>query len=198
MPATYGIEGYCRDLTRLIDPTTPGDRCVEIARERCASLLKRGLDLGGEFRVVVPGQYSRNLVYRDPRGLFVVIALLWKPETASAVHDHASWGVMGTLEGTIEVTNFDRLDDGSTPGMADLRVREVLPSGEGNVEVVNPPAVDIHRMSNATRRQTVTLHTYGREVDACNVYDPETGRLGTVSLRYANRPGEIPGPGRIA
>jgi predicted metal-dependent enzyme (double-stranded beta helix superfamily) len=193
MPPAYGIEGYCRDLTRLIDADTPRDRCVEVARERCATLLKRGLDLPEEFRVVVPGQYSRNLVYRDPRGLFVVLALLWKPGTASAVHDHSSWGVMGTFEGTIEITNFDRVDDGTAAGRAELKVREVLPSGVGNVEVVNPPTVDIHRMTNPLDVPTVTLHTYGREVDACRVYDPESGRVGSMSLRYANRPGEIPG-----
>lgn len=197
MAAAYGIEGYCRDLTRLIGPDTPAEKCVEIARERCASMLKRGLDLRDEFKVVVPGQYSRNLVHRDPRGLFVVIALLWKPETASAIHDHTTWGVMGTYESAIECTNYDRVDDGSTPGMAQVREREVIPSGEGNVEIVLPPKVDIHRMRNPTKRRTITIHTYGREVDACNVYDPVTCRMGTVSLRYANRPGEIPGASRI-
>jgi len=196
MVSRYGIDGYCNDLTRLIDPETPAARAVELARERCTRVLRNGLDLKDEFRVVVPGQYSRNLVYRDPRGLFVVIALLWKPETRSPVHDHASWGVMGTFESTIEITNFDRVDDGSEPGLAHLREREVIPSGEGNVEVVLPPGIDIHRMANPTGRQTITLHTYGREVDACNVYDPESGKVGTVSLRYANRPGEIPGSAR--
>ena len=197
MPAVYGIEGYCRDLTRLIDHDTPGERCVEIARERCTTLLKRGLDLKDDFRVVVPGQYSRNLVYRDPRGLFVVLALLWKPGTKSAIHDHASWGVMGTYASAIEVTNYDRVDDGGTPGMADLKEREVLPANVGQVEVVIPPRVDIHRMANPTKQRTITLHTYGREFGACNVYDANSGKMGTVSLRYANRPGEVPGNDRL-
>lgn len=197
MPAAYGIEGYCRDLTRLIDDATPPARCVEVARERTASLLKRGLTLTEEFRVVVPGQYSRNLVYRDPRGLFVVLAMLWKPKCASPIHDHASWAVMGTHESAIEVTNYDRVDDGGTPGTAELKEREVLAAPEGKVEVVLPPQVDIHRMANPTDRVTITLHTYGREVEACNVYDARSGRVGTVSLRYANRPGEIPGPERL-
>lgn len=197
MPATYGIEGYCRDLTRLIDRDTPAEKCVSIVRERCQTLLRKGLDLKDDFRAVVPGQYSRNLVYRDPRGLFVILAMLWKPRGASAVHDHASWGVMGTFENAIEITNFDRVDDGKTPGFAELKTREVLGSALGNVEVVVPPRVDIHRMANPTDRTTITIHTYGREVDACNVYDAEKGRMGTVSLRYANRPGEIPGPERL-
>ncbi len=193
MPAAYGIEGYCRDLTRLIDADTPGEKAVEVARERCAALLKRGVELKDEFRVVVPGQYSRNLLHRDPRGLFVVIAMLWKPETSSPIHDHASWGVMGTFESAIEITNYDRVDDGRTPGTAELREREMLPSPEGNVAVVMPPKVDIHRMANPTKRPTITIHTYGREVGACNVYDTKSGKIGTVSLRYANRPGEVPG-----
>lgn len=197
MPSTYGIEGYCRDLTRLIDESTTPERCVEVARERTASLLKRGLELKDEFRVVVPGQYSRNLVYRDPRGLFVVLAMLWKPKSASPVHDHASWATMGTFESAIEVTNYDRLDDGSDPGHADLKEREVLGAAVGQVEVVLPPKIDIHRMANPTDQVTITLHTYGREVEACNVYDLKSGRLGTVSLRYANRPGEVPGPERL-
>jgi predicted metal-dependent enzyme (double-stranded beta helix superfamily) len=198
MPPRYGIDGYCRDLTRLIDESTPGAKAVEVARERCETLLKNGVELTDEFRVVVPGQYSRNLVYRDPRGLFVVIALLWKENTVSPVHDHASWGVMGTIESTIHITNYDRVDDGSSPGMAHLKEREELDSGAGGVQIVNPPTIDIHRMANPTGKRTVTLHTYGRETDACNVYDLKSGRMGTVSLRYANRPGEIPGAARIA
>ncbi len=197
MAAAYGIEGYCRDLTRLIDAATPAEKCVAVVTERCSTLLRKGLDLKDEIRAGAPGPYSRNLVYRDPRGLCVVLALLWKPRTASAVHDHASWGVMGTFANAIEITNFDRVDDGKQSGFAELKTREVLPSAEGNVAVVIPPKVDIHRMANPTDRQTITIHTYGREVDACNVYDPESGKMGTMSLRYANRPGEIPGPERL-
>lgn len=197
MVGRYDIEGYCRDLTRLIDEETPQSRCVELARERCETLLANGVDLSDDFRVVVPGQYSRNLVYRDPRGLFVVLALLWKPETVSPVHDHASWGIMGTIESTIAVTNYDRVDEGTEPGMAELKEREIIDSSAGCVQVVDPPTIDIHRMQNPTGRQTITLHTYGREVDACSVYCLKTGRMGTVSLRYANRPGEIPGGARL-
>ena len=197
MASTYGIEGYCRDLTRLIDESTPAERCVEVARERTETLLRKGLALADEFQVVVPGQYSRNLVYRDPRGLFVVLAMIWKPKSASPVHDHASWAAMGTYTSAIEVTNYDRVDDGSTAGTAVLKEREVRGAAEGQVEIVLPPKVDIHRMANPTDRPTITIHTYGREVEACNVYDLRSGRLGTVSLRYANRPGEVPGPERL-
>ena len=45
MAGTYGIEGYCRDLTRLIDHDTPAEKCVDVVRVRCATVLKRGLDL---------------------------------------------------------------------------------------------------------------------------------------------------------
>jgi predicted metal-dependent enzyme (double-stranded beta helix superfamily) len=127
----------------------------------------------------------------------VVLAMLWKPKSASPVHDHASWATMGTFESAIEVTNYDRVDDGADPGRADLKVREVLDASVGQVEVVLPPKVDIHRMANPTDKVTITIHTYGREVEACNVYDLKSGRLGTVSLRYANRPGEVPGPERL-
>jgi len=193
---SYGIEGYCRDLTRMIQPDTSSDRCIEVARERCEKLLSNGVELDDEFLTVVPGQYSRNLVYRDPRGLFVVMALLWKPEAMSVVHDHETWGVMGTSTGTIEVTNWNRLDEGEVPGMARLEKRDVVDSGEGQVQIVDPPTVDIHHMTNPTKAQTITIHTYGQETDACNVYDPESGRMGSISLRYANRPGEITGASR--
>jgi hypothetical protein len=103
---------------------------------------------------------------------------------------------MGTFESAIEITNYDRVDDGKTPGVAELKEREVLPSPEGGVEVVIPPRVDIHRMANPTKRPTITIHTYGKESGACQVYDPKSGRLGTIPLRYSNRPGEVPGPAR--
>ena len=51
------------------------------------------------------------VLYRDPKKLFSVRLYLWGPHEYDPVHDHNSWGVIGTALGTLDVTSYRRLDE---------------------------------------------------------------------------------------
>ena len=43
-----------------------------------------------------PNEYT---LYRSPERSFVVLAYIWDAKLADIIHDHGSWGIIGTLCG---------------------------------------------------------------------------------------------------
>lgn len=131
--------------------------------------------------------YGRNLLYRDAREGFVVIAMVWPPGTGSAPHDHGTWGTVAVLEGNVLVTNYDREDDASEPLHAHLRALRTIRARPGDVATVLPPHEDFHSVVNPSNDQfALTIHTYGREPSSSNVVDLRTGVVRASRLEYHN------------
>ena len=114
----------------------------------------------------------------------MVVAILWAPNSRSPVHDHNTWGVIGVYDNYVRITNFERLDDGSKTDFARLEEKEALIAPRGAVGYVLPPYQEIHRMENPTGKPTVGIHTYGRAVEECTVFDTETGGTRTIDLSF--------------
>ena len=49
-----------------------------------------------------------------------------------------------------------------------------------------PPRSNIHRMANAGRGPTVTIHTYGDPGTRATVFDVKAGTYETIDLRFHN------------
>ncbi len=62
------------------------------------------------------------------------------------VHDHGNWESMFVYRGAVEHTVYERADDGSVPGHAELRIVDHRILRPGDSAVVAPPA-DIHTFS---------------------------------------------------
>jgi predicted metal-dependent enzyme (double-stranded beta helix superfamily) len=64
-------------------------------------------------------------------------------------HDHGVWELLAIYRGQVEHTVYERLDDGSKPGYADLKVIEDRVLGTGDLSLVAQPA-EIHSFSALT------------------------------------------------
>jgi predicted metal-dependent enzyme (double-stranded beta helix superfamily) len=181
----YTLEDFVGDIEACLEerPSTP--EIVRRVSGFTGRLLADPRAIPDACRKPRPDHYARYLLHRDPRRRFVVMALVWSPGQGTPIHDHKTWGVAGILDEWIEVTNFDRLDDGRTPAHARLRERERMEVGEGGITHVMPPKEDIHRMRNGRPSTTVSVHVYGRELTECDVFDPETGRIERYPLQPA-------------
>lgn len=159
-------------------------------RQAAARLVRSGFRLSPEDREVPAGAaYGRNLLYRDPDHGFVVIAMVWPPGVRGEPHDHGTWGVVAVLEGAVRIENFSREDDGSDPRRADLLEVCSLDGAPGDTGYVLPPHEDIHAVSNALAdRTSISIHTYGRDIRDCNLFDRETGEVKPVTLEYHRQP----------
>ena len=82
------------------------------------------------------------LLYVDPDYAFVVNGVVRVPGRTGSVHDHAdAWVLYGVLDGTESLERFERVDDGSKPGYAEIRLASVTTGSQGKVDLVAPRAI---------------------------------------------------------
>ena len=82
------------------------------------------------------------LLYVDPDYHFAINAVVRVPGRVGSVHDHAdAWVLYGILDGSERLERYDRLDDGSEPGHAELRLSSVTIGTQGKVDLVPPRAI---------------------------------------------------------
>jgi hypothetical protein len=64
------------------------------------------------------------------------------PGRTGSVHDHAdAWVLYGVLDGTESLERFERVDDGSRPGYAEVKLASVTTGSQGKVDLVEPRAI---------------------------------------------------------
>lgn len=184
----YTLEDYVADVAAVLDRKLPVDRTV-----KDIALLKRRLATGGapiperflKRHPIAP--YTRNLVHHDPAGRFTVIVLVWGPFQDTAVHDHFDWCVVGVMDGTAHVTNYERLDDASVPGQAELRIASSIMQPTGSVAALLPPRrSNIHKMANAGRKTMVSVHTYGDPGTKAVAFNVKEGTYAEIDLKFHN------------
>jgi predicted metal-dependent enzyme (double-stranded beta helix superfamily) len=106
------------------------------------------------------------------QSLFVVVDS-WLPGRGVQPHDHDTWAVVVGVEGVERNIFWQRLDDGSRPGHAELRCigeRTIAPG-----ESIEMPSASIHSVINQGERTSLSFHVYGRHLNhtARRRFDPE-------------------------
>ena len=132
-----------------------------------------------EFRRPIEGTYARRLLHRDPDGQYTMVVMTWGPGQKTALHDHAGiWCVEGVVEGGMDVTQFDLIEDPAAPEGGSYRFEEqgCVHAAVGSAGCLIPP-FDYHVLANALDVPSITLHIYGGEMTTCHVFEPDgTGR----------------------
>src|SRR5262249_6975768 len=66
------------------------------------------------------------LLYVDPDHHFAINGVVRVPGRTGSVHDHGdAWVLYGVLEGSESLERFERVDDGSRPGYAEVKLASV-------------------------------------------------------------------------
>lgn len=82
------------------------------------------------------------LLYVDPDHHFVINAAVRMPGRTGSVHDHAdAWVLYGVLDGSESLERFERVDDGSRSGYAEVRLSSVTTGTQGKVDLVPPHSI---------------------------------------------------------
>jgi hypothetical protein len=123
------------------------------------------------------------LLYLDRGRRFSLRLFLFAPGEYTPIHDHSSWGLIGTLFGPLDIVTYERLDDGSKAGIARLgepRHRLLLP---GETDETHPLNEGIHRTGNPGDLPIAMVNVYGSPIRRAfvNCFDPERKR---VDRRY--------------
>jgi len=97
--------------------------------------------------------HKNLLLYVDPDYDFVVNAVVRVPGRKGSVHDHAdAWVLYGVVDGTESLERYDRLDDGSRPDYAEVKLASVTTGSQGKVDLVPPHAIHAERRSDPLGR----------------------------------------------
>lgn len=120
--------------------------------------------------------HKNLLLYVDPDHDFVVNAVVRVPGRKGSVHDHAdAWVLYGLLDGTESLERYDRLDDGSTPGYAEIKLASVTTGTQGKVDLVPPR--NIHAEQGGAARSVAIIvrsQKLGQGTVLQGRYDPKT------------------------
>jgi predicted metal-dependent enzyme (double-stranded beta helix superfamily) len=117
------------------------------------------------------------LLYVDPDHHFVINGVVRLPGRTGSIHDHAdAWVLYGVLDGTESLERFERVDDGSRPGYAEVRLTSVTTGSQGKVDLVPPRAIHAEQggptrsvavivRSQKLGEGTVLQHRYDRDAN---------------------------------
>ncbi len=161
---SYTLDEFVAEL-RAITARTRDDRKI-IAQVRP---LARRLALAKTW--LKPEHYQCNadqgfgvhLLHEEPDHTLAVFAVSWLPGRGAPPHNHGTWAVVAGVDGPEENAFWDRTDDRSRDGYAELSKRAEKVFLEGEVVALEPD--HIHSVMNRSDRVTVSLHTYGMHVN---------------------------------
>jgi predicted metal-dependent enzyme (double-stranded beta helix superfamily) len=189
------IRALIDETTRLTREIRDDAERVEVLRPAFAALLAEESWLPDEY--AVPDEKSRMgggigqyALYRARDGSLCLFSLVVPVGSATPVHDHLAWGLVGIYRGRQDETVYRRLDDGRDPAQAQLEISKRQQLGPGEFYALLPPADDIHYVSTISETPSVSIHLLANDT-ACvwrHKFDPASGLVTPFRSGYANAP----------
>jgi predicted metal-dependent enzyme (double-stranded beta helix superfamily) len=107
--------------------------------------------------------FGVHLLHEEPDHSLAVFAASWLPGRGTPPHDHGVWGIVVGVDGAETNVFWERTDDRSLPGHAELRKigEKVFHPGD----VIAMPTGTIHSVSNESDQVTLSLHVYGKHIN---------------------------------
>jgi predicted metal-dependent enzyme (double-stranded beta helix superfamily) len=135
--------------------------------------------------------YKNLLLHVDPQHHFAINAVVRTPGRSGGVHDHAdAWVLYGVLDGTESLERYERIDDGTRTGFAELRLASVTTGTPGKVDLVPPHAIHAEQ-GGPTRSVAIIVRSQrlGEGTILQRAYDPKAKtvieRFGPTQVPYA-------------
>ena len=189
MNAGLGFWVYrLRNLVDRVHPRASGRRQGEPGGAGEPELLELVVQL---FEIVVQIEL---VALGDGELGFVVVAMVWQPGQETPVHDHSGiWCVEGVLEGSVRITQYDPVEDGSPAGSFQLRQSGRFESRIGDTGRLIPP-FEFHKIENVGDRTAITLHVYGKDLVNCQIFeDLGSGSFAAKSIQMQYNPAALQG-----
>lgn len=163
-PTGYTLERFVEDLRRIARDGRSEPEIIGALRP-----LARQFALSGEWRQprhfhADPEQgFGVHLLHEERDHSLAVFAASWLPGRGTPPHDHGVWAIVVGVDGPERNVFFERTDDRSRPGHAELRQigEQVLQPGE----VLAMPSGTIHSVRNDSAVVTLSLHVYGKHIN---------------------------------
>ena len=164
---------------------SPQDAC-EAIQPSFEALLADPSWLPDELAAPLPeggmgGGIGQWLLYRAADDSLSLFALVVPSCSATPVHDHLAWGLVGLYRGEQDEEIYAREGD-------ELRLVERRALRPGDLYALFPPHDDIHRVSTTSAETSVSIHLLTNDTGCTwrHVFDPETGAEEPFRSGYSN------------
>jgi predicted metal-dependent enzyme (double-stranded beta helix superfamily) len=180
------VRSFIGDVRSAIDrSSSPVDAC-ELIRPRFADLLADDDWLPADYQAPVPesgmgGGIGQWLLFRAGDGSLSLFALVVPSCSATPVHDHLAWGLVGLYRGSQDEEIYE-----SSAGA--VRLVETRALERGDFYALLPPRNDIHRVRTTSGEDSVSIHLLTNDTGCVwrHSYDPETGSETPFRSGYVN------------
>ena len=183
------FEKFIGDLRAIWAADSDNQRRMERAKPLLEQLMKEETLRTHSARWPSTEGHKNLLLYVDPQYGFVINGVVRVPGRKGSVHDHAdAWVLYGVLDGTESLERYDRIDDGSRPGYAEVKLASVTTGSQGKVDLVPPHAIHAEQ-GGPTRSVAIIVRSQrlGKGTVLQGGYDPAAK---TVTQRYG--PTQVP------
>ncbi len=192
IPITAPIARLARELDSISGQGLEDRKFIQSAEPALRRLLAAKDFLPEEAMRPSETGYARHLLHTNPDNRFCLAAMVWAPGQGTPIHDHdGTWGMIGMIQGSLEVMNF--FSDGADIASGEVALRSEpphVPSAGTSACVCG--CADIHSVNNRSGETAISLHIYARELERCSVFQPiSPGGRYTVSektMTYTDSP----------
>ena len=164
---------------------SPADACDAI-RPRFAQLLADPGWLPRRFQEPAPesgmgGGIGQWLLFRAADRSLSLFSLVVPPGSATPIHDHLAWGIVGLYRGTQGEEIYAERD-----GHVEPVERRSL--ARGDFYVLLPPRDDVHRVRTTSPETSVSIHLLTNDTGCVwrHSYDERSGRPAPFRSGYVN------------
>jgi predicted metal-dependent enzyme (double-stranded beta helix superfamily) len=180
------VRAFVEDVQAAIAAADSPEAACEAIRPRFAELLADDAWLPASYQDAAPesgmgGGIGQWLLCRADDGSLSLFSLVVPPGSATPVHDHLAWGLVGLYRGTQDEEIYARAD-----GELDLVERRSLVPGDFYVLI--PPRDDIHRVRTTSPETSVSIHLLTNDTGCVwrHAYDPDSGEVQPFRSGYVN------------
>jgi 3-mercaptopropionate dioxygenase len=165
--------------------SSPAEACDAI-RPAFGELLDDADWLPGEYQAPAPesgmgGGIGQWLLYRSDDGSLSLFALVVPPGSATPIHDHLAWGLVGLYRGTQdeEIYAHDHRE---------LTLTERRALRPGDFYALLPPRDDIHRVRTTSAETSVSIHLLTNDTGCVwrHSFDEASGEAKPFRSGYVN------------
>ncbi|MBI4194623.1 MAG: hypothetical protein HY526_06035 [Betaproteobacteria bacterium] len=127
----YSLQEFCEDTKRILK-VDPGRGGVKSVMANIGRLIKDDDFIKEYFHDEI--EHGVRRLYVDGELGFVVLGYRCEKAHSTPVHDHGnSWALYGQVRDYTEMTEYDRIDDGTDPTIAKLGVKTRYKLNPGRV-----------------------------------------------------------------
>jgi predicted metal-dependent enzyme (double-stranded beta helix superfamily) len=173
--AITNLEQFCESFNDLLKGKPDISTLISTGRSLVSELMNQKEWFGDILqRILFDNEFSESqkpgiwpneiTLHRSFDRSFLVLCYIWDKGLSDTIHDHGSWGIIGSFVRSIGEHKYMRLDDGKKEGYAELEEVSSIVLNPGETTYVLPLNKGIHRMENFGSDTAITINVYGPNV----------------------------------